>query len=55
MTIVLLTCMLVASVYVLQELKQQNLLLSETKILLQDEVTDLHSRLERLSELVHVP
>ena len=34
----------------LQELKQQNALLSETKVLLQDEVSELHSRLERLSK-----
>ena len=33
-----------------QELKQQNALLSETKVLLQDEVSELHSRLERLSK-----
>ena len=38
----------------MQELKQQNALLSETKVLLQDEVSELHSRLERLSKIVAV-
>jgi hypothetical protein len=33
------------------ELKQQNALLSETKVLLQDEVSELHSRLERLNDV----
>ena len=33
-----------------QELKHQNALLSETKVLLQDEVNSLHNKLEKLSE-----
>ena len=34
----------------LQELKQQNALLAESKVLVQDEVTSLLDKLERMSE-----
>ena len=42
---------LLGSTFPVKELKQQNVLLSQTKALLQEEVNSLHSKVEKLAEL----